>query len=105
MRFKKLLASGAVALAAFGSVAGITAASSANPSQNKPAEAVSTSDPDTTQSGDQTAPDTGAEATGEAPESAGEAPESGTESGPSDGPGGHEDPAGQNVDHQFEGQE
>ncbi len=38
----------------------------------------------------------------EAPElpGAAEAPEAG-----SDGPGGHEDPAGQNVDHQFEGVE
>ncbi len=30
---------------------------------------------------------------------------SGETEAPSDGPGGHEDPAGQNVDHQFQGEE
>lgn len=74
-----------------------------------------TADTDTTQSGDQTTPDTGKEA----PEAAGtekagtekagtEAPEKAGAEGPesaNDGPGGHTDPAGQNVDHQFEGQE
>ncbi len=39
-------------------------------------------------------------ATGETP---GET--SGETEAPSDGPGGHEDPAGQNVDHQFQGEE
>ena len=35
-----------------------------------------------------------------------ENPETNTETeAPSDGPGGHEDPAGQNVDHQFQGEE
>ena len=44
-------------------------------------------------------PETGTEAT--TPETGTEAPETGV----SDGPGGHEDPAGANVDHQFNGQE
>jgi cytoskeletal protein RodZ len=74
-------------------------------------------DTDLLQQGDQTTPDTsiapgqvaapeateqpGAEATS-SPESAtaSEVPET-----TSDGPGGHQDPAGQNVDHQFDGQE
>jgi hypothetical protein len=65
--------------------------------QTTDAGAQSAPDPDTVQSGDQTSPDTGTEAGGEA--------ETGGEStGESDGPGGHEDPAG-TADHQFDGQE
>jgi len=72
-------------------------------------------DTDTLQVGDQTTPDVAgaAESTTEAAgaaesttEAAG-APESTTEAAGSeaDGPGGHADPAGQNVDHQFDGEE
>ena len=71
-------------------------------------------DTDQLQQGDQTTPDvagaveapeTGAatkEASGSASEAAGGTEQSAPES---DGPGGHADPAGQNVDHQFDGQE
>ncbi len=64
------------------------------------------------QQGDQTAPDTAAttaeQAGAEAPESAAEPAETAAESTASaeaDGPGGHQDAAGQNVDHQFQGEE
>jgi len=60
-------------------------------------------DTDTLQEGDQTTPDTAAEAAGEAVEPAGAAAEAGAEA---DGPGGHQDnPADSNADHQFEGEE
>jgi hypothetical protein len=72
-------------------------------------------DTDTLQQGDQTTPDvTGAgsaktlrASTVKAAEKAVSetAPEGSEGSGTSDGPGGHEDPAGQNADHQFEGEE
>lgn len=82
-----------------------------------PAQAEPTSpDSDTLQVGDQTTPDVAGTATSTAPEAvtsetAAEAPAgaeaAGTEAvdSASDGPGGHADPAGQNVDHQFDGQE
>lgn len=70
------------------------------------------------QQGDQATPDTGAaaveQAGAEAPESATEPAETAAESATSaaeaasteaDGPGGHQDAAGQNVDHQFQGEE
>ena len=58
-------------------------------------------DTDTLQEGDQTTPDVAGAA-----ETAGEAPEGSEAVGAeSDGPGGHEDPAGQNADHQFDGEE
>jgi hypothetical protein len=67
------------------------------PTANSVSVAPAAADPDTTQSGDQTTPDTGTEAPGtESSETAS------SETGPSDGPGGHADPAG-NVDYQFEG--
>ena len=60
-------------------------------------------DTDTLQEGDQTTPDTAAEAAGEAVEPAGAAAEAGAEA---DKPGGHQDnPADSNADHQFEGEE
>ena len=43
--------------------------------------------------------------TGESQETAGESQESAGEAAGNDGPGGHEDPAGTEADHQFEGQE
>jgi hypothetical protein len=49
------------------------------------------------------APETAAPET--ASETAGETPEGTGSEAASDGPGGHADPAGQNVDHQFEGVE
>jgi hypothetical protein len=39
------------------------------------------------------------------PAAAPEGTETGTAEAPSDGPGGHADPAGTNVDHQFDGNE
>ena len=99
----------------------------------EPVEAVG-ADTDTLQQGDQTTPDVnGTDVTGSAvstvkaaskvkatagtpaaaapaepttPETGAETPETGTGTeAASDGPGGHEDPAGQNVDHQFDGVE
>jgi hypothetical protein len=84
-------------------VAPVTAAPIAQPVAAEPVEATDT---DTLQEGDQTTPDVAgaAESKAEAPEAAGkEAPEAaGAEA---DGPGGHADPDGQNVDHQFDGEE
>jgi hypothetical protein len=56
-------------------------------------------DTDTIQSGDQTTPDSASASS----EQSGEAP--GSEVSGNDGPGGHEDEAGAEVDHQFEGVE
>jgi hypothetical protein len=54
-------------------------------------------DTDTLQQGDQTTPDTAADATAE---------QAGSEAPGNDGPGGHaDDPGNANVDHQFEGVE
>jgi len=65
-------------------------------------------DADTLQEGDQTTPDVAdaPEPADASSEAAAEAP-AGTEvaGAESDGPGGHQDPAGQNVDHQFDGEE
>ena len=58
------------------------------------AEQVETVDTDTLEEGDQTSPD-GAEAADGSEAAGAEA----------DGPGGHADPEGQNVDHQFDGEE
>lgn len=70
-----------------------------------PAEAPAAADTDTVQQGDQTAPDVaGAEDGKVAPE--GNEPAGVEERGDQSLPGGgHADPAGQNVDHQFQGQE
>jgi len=62
-------------------------------------------DADNLQQGDQTTPDVAgaADSAAEPAEAANEATaETGTEG---DGPGGHADPAGQNIDHQFDGEE
>ncbi len=58
-------------------------------------------DTDTLQAGDQTTPDVAGAAEAAGTEPAGTEP-AGTEA---DGPGGHADPADQNVDHQFDGEE
>lgn len=93
MRFKKMIAMGAVALGVL-SVTGAAVASSQLKTTLEPAAGEGTSvDADNLQEGDQTSADDAAE-----PKEA----ESGSEE--SDGPGGHEDPPG-NVDHQFEGEE
>ena len=94
--------------------AGIAFAGSPAPSapvtQASPVEPVGP-DTDTLQAGDQTTPDVAgaAESTTEADDAAeaAGAAESTTEAATTeaDGPGGHADLAGQNVDHQFEGQE
>ena len=97
-------------------IAGATSVFATSPSPATPAPDASASqvepigtDADTLQQGDQTTPDVAgaAESPAEAPATAettgAEAPEApGVEA---DGPGGHEDPAGQNVDHQFDGVE
>lgn len=64
-------------------------------------------DTDTLQEGDQTTPDSPADAAAEAAGTeAAETPGAETESTVSDGPGGHaDDPNDPNVDHQFEGEE
>ena len=66
-------------------------------------------DTDTLQVGDQTTPDVAGadESTTESTTEAAGTAESGTEAAgtEADGPGGHADPAGQNVDHQFDGEE
>lgn len=63
-------------------------------------------DTDTLQEGDQTTPDSPAEAAAEAAGTEAETPGTETESTVSDGPGGHaDDPNDPNADHQFEGEE
>ena len=105
MRMKRV-AIAVVAVMALASVGGAALAKTPVQRQNAPAVTSSGTssgaDTDGIQARDQTTPDSGADATGEA---GGErATESGGGStGESDGPGGHEDLAG-NVDHQFEGQ-
>lgn len=128
------LAAGAVLMISGGGIAfaqspsAVAPLAAAQTVQSEPVEAVG-ADTDTLQEGDQTTPDvTGANVTGATvsavkaatgvkaaaaapaepttPETGAETPETGagTEAA-SDGPGGHEDPAGQNVDHQFDGEE
>jgi hypothetical protein len=111
IRTTALALAGLAALGAGGSAIAGAAQGTSTPSPVKsapitlPAPAAAT---DTTQQGDQSAPDTGSasEAPGKEPAESGSAAEapgketaSGTETDASDGPGGHADPAG-NVDHQ-----
>ena len=101
-------------------IAGATSVFAASPTPATPAADAAASqvepigtDADTLQQGDQTTPDVAgaAGAAGAASEdpaaaetdAASEA--SGTTDARADGPGGHADPAGQNVDHQFDGAE
>ncbi len=99
-------------------IAGATSVFAASPTPSTPAAGASASqvepvgtDADTLQQGDQTTPDVAgaAGAASEAPaaaETAADAAEAtGTADAAADGPGGHADPAGQNVDHQFDGAE
>jgi hypothetical protein len=86
----------AVTALAFGGAALAGAASTPTPPA-PPAAA------DTTQSGDQTAPDTGAPSSESSTEPV-ESASSSEAASPSDGPGGHaDDPANATVDNQFEG--
>jgi hypothetical protein len=96
-RLTKLLAGlTAVTALAFGGAALAGAASTPVP----PAPPAAT---DTTQQGDQTAPDTGIPAAESSSESA-TAESSSEAASPNDGPGGHaDDPANASVDNQFDG--
>jgi hypothetical protein len=90
-----------VGLSAFSALAvgGASLASAAS----KASPPVITAPADTTQSGDQTAPDTGV-ASESAPESATAAESASEAASPNDGPGGHaDDPANASVDNQFQG--
>jgi hypothetical protein len=113
MNVKKLLVIGAVALAATGSITGAALASAKAPKVAKQTPTDTTGvDTDNVQSGDQASPDVrtlsakrstaGGESSTEQ-ESSGES--NGENSGESDGPGGHQDPPGQDVNHEFDGEE
>ena len=73
---------------------------------NRTAEKVSSHDGDNVQSGDQTTPDVNTKASRAASSGETNTNSTGESTGTeADGPGGHQDPAGANVDHQFQGQE
>jgi hypothetical protein len=116
-RLTKLFA-GLAAVAALAVGGSALAGAAGNPPPASPPAVAGSAD--TTQQGDQTAPDTGAasESSTESAssESSSESSESATESessestsevaDPSDGPGGHADePGNANADHQFQGEE
>lgn len=135
MRFKKWLVIGTAAVAVVASVTGAAMASGRGvKAPTRPAAAVTATDTDNIQEGDQTSPDAGiqapkgaaaaltsAKSTSKATASAkgtaaqgsasnggensGEGSGEGENSGESDGPGGHQDPPGQDVNHEFNGQE
>jgi hypothetical protein len=91
-----------VGLSAFSALAvgGASLASAAS----KASPPVITAPADTTQQGDQLAPDTGVAASESAPESATAAESASEAAAPNDGPGGHaDDPANASVDNQFQG--
>jgi hypothetical protein len=94
-----------VGLSAFSALAigGASLASAAT----KASPPVITAPADTTQQGDQLAPDTGAAASESAPESgAVESTSAAEAASPNDGPGGHaDDPANASVDNQFQGEQ
>ena len=100
-----VLAAGALLLI---SGAGIAFAGSPSAAAPAPAAQIVAAEPvapdsDTLQQGDQTTPDTAAD-TATAGDVTDPAEATVSESA-SDGAGGHQDPAGQNVDHQFDGEE
>lgn len=102
---KQKLAIAAAAMAGIGAgTLGVTSALASPRKPVTPAAAVQAG-PTTTAGPQSTA--TGPDATAEAPESSAEAPESAND--PANEPGvvgtGHEDPPGQDVDHQFSGAE
>jgi len=107
MKKFKIVTLAAVAVLGLGALGGAAVRANATTSPtpdaattlSAPAEApeadVNAPDADNVQEGDQTTPDTAAEAAGE---------QEGSEAPGNDGPGGHADAPG-NVDHQFEGEE
>jgi hypothetical protein len=135
MRFKKLLVIGTAAVAVLASVTGAAMASGRGvKAPTRPAAEMTGTDTDNIQAGDQTSPDggiqapegaatalTSAKSTSKATastkatsakssassgdENSGVGSGEGENSGESDGPGGHEDPPGQDVNHEFNGQE
>ncbi|MCW3033968.1 MAG: hypothetical protein QOK19_1918 [Solirubrobacteraceae bacterium] len=111
-----LLATAAVTALAVGGVASATkgktvhkkAAHHAVKHSSRASETPTGPDTDNVQAGDQTTPDSIKASSNSASQSA--SSETGSETGSSesaasDGPGGHEDPAGAEEDHQFEGVE
>ena len=110
MRFRKGLAATVAGLLVALGAGGVAVAQSggSSPSSVAPTQQSSVADPDTIQSGDQSAPDTAAEAAepNEQAETPGAEHESKAEKANDDGPGGHADePASPNADHQFQGVE
>ncbi|MDQ1449534.1 MAG: hypothetical protein QOC79_2505 [Actinomycetota bacterium] len=111
MDLKRKLAVGAVGVVGFAGLGAGVAAAQTTPSAPKaPVTAPAPADTDNVQSGDQTTPDVPGAA--EKPEATAAAEKAGTETAGPEEPGdaslpggGHADPAGQNVDHQFEGVE
>jgi hypothetical protein len=99
---RKLAVAGVGILGATGLGVGVAAAQTSPSPAPPPAPAAPAPTPDATQQGDQSAPDTAAEkaaeATGAEKETAAEEPGDANLPG-----GGHADPAGSNVDTQFEG--
>jgi N-acetylmuramoyl-L-alanine amidase CwlA len=93
-----LMAAGGIALAQGTSHKKVTHHAAKHASRASHASETTGVDTDSVQSGDQTTPDAVA-----SPASAGE--EQSSELAGNDGPGGHEDEAGAEVDHQFEGEE
>ena len=90
--------------------AGIAFAGSPPAAAPTPAAPVGQSEPvgpdtDTLQQGDQTSPDVAGAADAADASKAETSSTTETTGAEADGPGGHEDPAGQNVDHQFDGEE
>jgi len=108
MKRFKIVTLAAVAVLGLGALGGAAVRASANsatpPASMATAEQATTAEPvagmsdtDNVQEGDQTTPDTAAEAAGE---------QAGSEVPGNDGPGGHADePDNANADHQFEGVE
>ena len=117
MRWKKLLIAGAVVLLGLSATGAAMARGRGAHAMIRPATPVSrTFDADNVQAGDQISPDTGVAATGagdstsasegeKAGESEGETSGEGENASETDGPGGHEDPPGQDVNHEFQGEE
>jgi hypothetical protein len=131
MHLKKLMVLGTASLAVVGSLTGAALASNKGATApRKAVAAVKVADTDNIQAGDQTSPDNASQAKeasalaakAAAPakasastsstssaspkanesENPGENPEN---SGESDGPGGHEDPPGQDVNNEFQGEQ
>ncbi|MEP6470227.1 MAG: hypothetical protein ABJC24_10685 [Chloroflexota bacterium] len=97
MRDPLVAALGALLIAGVSTAMANTHPAPASPPAVKAEEPAGAPDTDTIQEGDQTTPDSPAEAAGAEAESA---------AAEADGPGGHaDDPNDPNADHQFEGEE